>query len=375
MYLVIKFKKKILAAISLLLIFSILSTVFYNIFINNINTLYAFNDKGDPYIKWVDFNIPYDLMQKALKLDIDSHNNKDAVKLNWIELMAILSAKYYGKFSKYKSADLNKAAEDLKNGRSPENILGNLKNYSYYYEAFNAVLGGFVGEYEIEAPEKAPEEVSENGSLVWKKQYGLKVFSPIAKGFSYSDYDDFGAGRSYGYNRKHLGHDLMALTGTPVVAVESGVVEVLGWNPYGGWRIGIRSFDGIRYYYYAHLRQNRPFAQGVEAGKIVMAGDVIGYVGHTGYSPNENTNNIKQSHLHLGLQLIFDDSQKDGPNQIWIDLYDITRLISSRRVQTVRNDETKEYTRAYGFREAIPENHFEPVSGLPGDLTNVCAVD
>ena len=35
----------------------------------------------------------------------------------------------------------------------------------------------------------------------------------------------------------------MAATGTPVIAVESGTVEVMGWNQYGGWRIGIRSFD------------------------------------------------------------------------------------------------------------------------------------
>ncbi len=43
--------------------------------------------------------------------------------------------------------------------------------------------------------------------------------------------------------------------GTPIVAVESGYIEALGWNQYGGWRVGIRSFDGKRYYYYAHLRK------------------------------------------------------------------------------------------------------------------------
>jgi len=47
--------------------------------------------------------------------------------------------------------------------------------------------------------------------------------------------------------------------GTPVIAVESGYVEAMGWNQYGGWRIGIRSFDKKRYYYYAHLRQNYPY--------------------------------------------------------------------------------------------------------------------
>ena len=68
----------------------------------------------------------------------------------------------------------------------------------------------------------------------WKSVYGLKAFHPIAKGFPYSDYDDFGVSRSYGYKRNHLGHDMMGQVGTPVIAVESGYVAELGWNQYGG---------------------------------------------------------------------------------------------------------------------------------------------
>ena len=68
-----------------------------------------------------------------------------------------------------------------------------------------------------------------------------------------------------------------------MVAVESGYVEALGWNQYGGWRLGIRSFDHKRYYYYAHLRKNYPYQSGLEVGSVVQAGDVIGYLGRTGY--------------------------------------------------------------------------------------------
>ena len=39
------------------------------------------------------------------------------------------------------------------------------------------------------------------------------------------------------------------------------------------------------------------------------------YMGHTGYSTTENVNNIKIVHLHWGLQLIFDESQKEGNNE------------------------------------------------------------
>lgn len=43
----------------------------------------------------------------------------------------------------------------------------------------------------------------ENGAYV--KKYGLKGYFPLARGFDYTHFDDFGVGRSYGYQRKHLG--------------------------------------------------------------------------------------------------------------------------------------------------------------------------
>ena len=175
-----------------------------------------------------------------------------------------------------------------------EELAAGIKTYDYYYEAYSAVLGGFLGTYEVEVDDPEVE-----GGKRWERTYGLKAFSPIAKNYPYNDYDDFGSSRSYGYKRKHLGHDMMGATGTPIIAVESGTVEALGWNQYGGWRIGIRSFDGKRYYYYAHLRQNFPYHLDLEEGDVVMAGDVIGYLGHTGYSTTENTLSL----IHILRQL------------------------------------------------------------------------
>ena len=60
--------------------------------------------------------------------------------------------------------------------------------------------------------------------------------------------------------------------GTPIVAVESGVVEAMGWNRYGGWRIGIRSTDNRRYHYYAHNKKDHPFADGLEIGTLCRRG-------------------------------------------------------------------------------------------------------
>ena len=159
------------------------------------------------------------------------------------------------------------------------------------------------------------------------------------------------SGIVFGYTRPHLGHDLMSAVGTPVIAVESGKVECLGWNRYGGWRIGIRSLDNKRYWYYAHLRQNRPYAENLKEGDTVTAGDVIGYVGRTGYSDTENINGITESHLHIGLELVFDESQKESDNEIWVDMYALISTLEQHKSSTVRNSETKEFKREFSFKE------------------------
>lgn len=297
---------------------------------------------GD-YIKWVDFKVSYEALCTAYELDVESYDSP--VHLNWIELLAYAGAKGGGSFGKESINLIRKLASELSSGETTiARLTENMDYYDYYYEAYEAVLGGMVGEYEI-------EQEDSSGEKCWKKVYGLKSFSPIAKGFEYSDYDDFGSSRSYGYKRQHLGHDMMGQIGTPIIAVESGYVEALGWNQYGGWRIGIRSFDGKRYYYYAHLRQNFPYALDLEEGSIVTAGDVIGYMGHTGYSTKENTNNIDTVHLHWGLQLIFDESQKEGNNEIWIDCYALTRFLYKNRSLTEKNQETKEWSRHFQMKD------------------------
>ena len=298
------------------------------------------------FIKWVDFTAPTDALRHALRLDVDSFTSD--CHLNWIELLAYLAARYGGDFSRYRAADMDALAERIKGGNSMESLTENMKYYAYYLEAYTTVLGGMVGTYEIQEP-------AEDGSLSWVAKYGLKAFSPIAKNFPYQDYDDFGVSRSYGYKRQHLGHDMMGQVGTPVIAVESGYVEAIGWNQYGGWRLGIRSFDKKRYYYYAHLRKNYPYHKSLKEGSIVQAGDVIGYLGRTGYSRTENTNNIDEPHLHFGLQLIFDESQKEGNNEIWIDCYQLVQFLQLNRSETKKNPETKEYSRVLEMRDpAVP---------------------
>ena len=286
------------------------------------------------FIRYVNFNIPYRVLNEAMEEDCRREG-----EISWISILAGLASENGAQWETYSSGDASDMALRLEQGDAVEEN----EYFSYYQQAYQAVLGGLLGDY--------AEESTEDGGAVWNYQYGLKGFLPIAAGFDYSDSDDFGARRTYGYSRPHLGHDMMGLTGTPIVAVESGTVAMLGWNQYGGWRVGIRSADGKRYWYYAHLRKDRPYAPGLREGVTVQAGDVIGFMGRTGYSDTENVNNIETVHLHFGLQLIFDESQKDCDNEIWIDVYDIVELLSRHRSSVRYDRERSAWTRVYPYRD------------------------
>lgn len=288
-------------------------------------------------LRWVDFDVSYEAMKYALDTDIETFEQEKHI--SWIDILALTACRTGGKVTQ---TAVKKAAADLSGEKSIEELLGSLyRYYDYYHEAYTAALGGLVGSFAIE----------KDG--VWKPCYGLKAFSPIAAGYGYSHCDDFGVGRSYGFRRKHLGNDLMGSLGTPIVAVEGGIVEAIGWNRYGGWRVGIRSFDNRRYYYYAHLKKDAPFAPGLQEGDIVQAGDVIGFMGRTGYSDRENTNNIETVHLHFGIELVFDESQKECDSEIWIDAYNIVRLLDSHRCTVVKTQTGWE--RMYPYRDLDAE--------------------
>ncbi|MCC5953573.1 MAG: M23 family metallopeptidase [Acidimicrobiia bacterium] len=92
--------------------------------------------------------------------------------------------------------------------------------------------------------------------------------------------DSFGAPRNVGTPDEHWheGTDIMAAIGTPLVAVEDGVLERVRSNRLGGISLRLRGDSG-HVYYYAHLAA---YAEGVTEGLRVERGDHIGYVGDTG---------------------------------------------------------------------------------------------
>ena len=322
------------------------------------NTAQTEAETTKKYIKWVDFSPDYNALCDAMQLDISTYGTQR--HLSWIDTLSFLACKNGGHWENYKRSQLDKLVEALGEDMQPDDLMKTNGYYAFYKEAYGAVLGGLLGEYTKAAPDG-------NGGIKAVEGYGLKAYSPIAEGFWYSHYDDYGVSRSYGYKRQHLGNDLMGSIGAPIVAVEGGTVEAIGWNRYGGWRIAIRSFDGKRSYYYAHLRRNKPYADGLEIGSKVKAGDVIGYLGMTGYSTEENVNGMNVPHLHLGMQLIFNEVQKEGANQIWIDMYALVELLNKNKATVVKDEESGEYKRVYDiFDLSYPDEmrHLTTVSAV-----------
>ena len=115
------------------------------------------------------------------------------------------------------------------------------------------------------------------------------------------------------FTMQHLGCDIMAPLGTPVLAVQDGVATATT-DPKGGNVVYLDGDDGTRYYY-AHLASWTPrLLLGGNPRVEVKAGDDLGYVGNTGNAQDTGT------HLHFqarrGSLVIdpFDDLQAVDPH-------------------------------------------------------------
>ncbi|WZL79392.1 M23 family metallopeptidase [Eubacteriales bacterium mix99] len=122
-----------------------------------------------------------------------------------------------------------------------------------------------------------------------------KVF-PLSPEAEYVYENGYGDTRTYGGERTHEGIDIMTEKGVPIRSVCDGVIEQVGWNELGGYRIGVRGEDHV-YYYYAHLSryEGKP-----KKGDKVKREQQIGYSGDTGYGP-EGTSGKFEPHLHFGM--------------------------------------------------------------------------
>jgi murein DD-endopeptidase MepM/ murein hydrolase activator NlpD len=126
-----------------------------------------------------------------------------------------------------------------------------------------------------------------------------KLALPIANVPVKDIHDTFNEAR--GGDRRHEATDIMTPKGTPVLAVDNGLVRKLFTSERGGLTIYQMDSSEKYIYYYAHLDR---YAPGLREGLLVKKGDVIGYVGATGNAdPNA-------PHLHFAIFEL-------GPDKSW----------------------------------------------------------
>lgn len=141
--------------------------------------------------------------------------------------------------------------------------------------------------------------------------------------------------RTYGGTRGHEGTDLMSSVNErglfPVVSMTDGMVTNKGWLPQGGWRIGVTAPHG-GYFYYAHLDSYSD----LEIGDEVQAGDLLGYMGDSGYG-QEGTTGKFPVHLHLGIYL--EETGKEiSINPYWILKYtENSKLFCRKSARSMEN--------------------------------------
>ncbi|MBC7926998.1 MAG: peptidoglycan DD-metalloendopeptidase family protein, partial [Bryobacteraceae bacterium] len=118
---------------------------------------------------------------------------------------------------------------------------------------------------------------------------GRNIGLPIANLRTTDVLDTFDQARGEG-ERRHEATDIMAPRGTPVNAIDDGYVKKLFTSKPGGLTIYQYDPTETYAYYYAHLDR---YAEGLQEGRQLKRGDLIGYVGVTGNS------DPTAPHLHL----------------------------------------------------------------------------
>lgn len=145
-----------------------------------------------------------------------------------------------------------------------------------------------VPEQTLDTPQPPPPTPAPGGMLI-----------PVAEVTASQLVDTFNDARGNG--RVHDAIDIMAPTGTPVLAAADGRIVKLFTSVPGG--LTVYQFDSSERfaYYYAHLDA---YAEGLAEGQIVKRGERIGTVGYSGNA------NAAAPHLHFAIFVL-------GPEKRW----------------------------------------------------------
>ncbi len=146
----------------------------------------------------------------------------------------------------------------------------------------DVITGEFVNKGEVhrgylfENEEGNPAYYSQDGEAMIKQFLKAPLnYRRITSGYTYGRFHPV-----LQQNYNHLAIDYAAAIGTPVMSVGDGVIRTASWNGGFGNYIDVRHND-VYATQYAHLSS---YARGIRPGVKVVQGQVIGYVGSTGWS-------------------------------------------------------------------------------------------
>ncbi|MBB4131019.1 M23 family metallopeptidase [Xanthomonas sp. 3075] len=147
--------------------------------------------------------------------------------------------------------------------------------------------------------EQAPAPTTSTATATAPQPTGSGLLIPVQGIGPDQLQDTFTDARSEG--RVHDAIDILAPTGTPVLAVADGTVEKLFDSERGGLTVYQFEPSGTYCYYYAHLQR---YADGLTEKQSIKRGQVIGYVGSTGNA------DPGAPHLHFEIHRL-------GPEKQW----------------------------------------------------------
>ena len=254
-----------------------------------------------------DIYIPYEYLKKAY-----TKANEEGISFSRLLTYSAFEANFVP--DEYRDRVLSSSLEIIRDRGKMNKYQKNL--YNIYSKVFDDLKVGPI-------PEKKKIYRWNDKEKIWKQEDIVH--------YNYTSTNDFGAVRTYGGDRTHEGNDLIADMGTPIVSMTDGEITRLGWNEYGGQRIGITSNKGT-YFYYAHMDS---YADGMIKGKRVEAGEVIGYIGDTGYGP-PGTRGKLVPHLHIQIGYKKGGFSKEYS---WFNPYDIVKFLDDYRVTLVEKNQ------------------------------------
>lgn len=147
---------------------------------------------GRAYIRWVDWRGRRG--GHALGAFPLPRMRRRGQSVAFSDVIAYVAARNGNRFGRGDAKIFADLSDKLRAGGTVDEAAGDSKYYRYHKEAYAAVFGPMVGPVETDG----------------RTTVGIKGRFPLAAGYWYSHYDDFGNARSYGFRRKHLGHDIMA---------------------------------------------------------------------------------------------------------------------------------------------------------------------